>query len=147
MRFCQAKALVHSILKDEKFDELSVPVKLFVTDRLLSTVIGHMMEDIVILDTKRRYGKSKEVFKLYFAAGEFDMVIYDSKKGEIECFEIKHSDEIIEDQAKHLLNEDNISKTEQKYGKVVRRCVIYKGESGVASNGIEYKNVEEFLKE
>ena len=147
MRFCQARALVHSILKDEKFDELSVPVKLFVTDRLLSTVIGHMMEDIVILDTKRRYGKSKEVFKLYFAAGEFDMVIYDSKKGEIECFEIKHSDEIIEDQAKHLLNEDNISKTEQKYGKVVRRCVIYKGESGVASNGIEYKNVEEFLKE
>ena len=147
MRFCQAKALVHSILKDEKFDDLSVPVKLFVTDRLLSTVIGHMMEDIVILDTKRRYGKSKEVFKLYFAAGEFDMVIYDSKKGEIECFEIKHSDEIIEDQAKHLLNEDNISKTEQKYGKVVRRCVIYKGESGVASNGIEYKNVEEFLKE
>lgn len=147
MRFCQARALVHSILKDEKFDELSDPVKIFVTDRLLSTVIGHMMEDIVILDTKRRYGKSKEVFKLYFAAGEFDMVIYDSKKGEIECFEIKHSDEIIEDQAKHLLNEDNISKIEQKYGKVVRRCVLYKGESGVASNGIEYKNVEEFLKE
>lgn len=147
MRFCQAKALVHSILKDEKFDELSNPVKIFVTDRLLSTVIGHMMEDIVILDTKRRYGKSKEVFKLYFAAGEFDMVIYDSRKGEIECFEIKHSDEIIEEQAKHLLNEDNIAKTEQQYGKVVRRCVLYKGESGVASNGIEYKNVEEFLKE
>lgn len=147
MRFCQAKALVHSILKDEKFDELSEPVKIFVTDRLLSTVIGHMMEDIVILDTKRRYGKSKEVFKLYFAAGEFDMVIYDSRKGEIECFEIKHSDEIIEEQAKHLLNEDNIAKTEQQYGKVVRRCVLYKGESGIASNGIEYKNVEEFLKE
>jgi len=147
MRFCQAKALVHSVLKDEKFDELSDPVKLFVTDRLLTTVIGHMMEDIVILDTKRRYGKSKEVFKLYFAAGEFDMVIYDSKKGEIECFEIKHSDEIIEEQAKHLLNEENIAKTEQKYGKVVRRCILYKGESGIDSNGIEYKNLEEFLKE
>ena len=147
MRFCQAKALVHSILKDEKFDELSNPVKLFITDRLLTTVMGHMMEDIVILDTKRRYGKSKEVFKLYFAAGEFDMVIYDSRKAEIECFEIKHSDEIISDQAKHLLNEDNIAKTEQMYGKVIRRCVLYKGESGIASNGIEYKNVEEFLKE
>lgn len=146
MRFCQAKALVHSILKDEKFDELSDPVKLFITDRLLSTVIGHMMEDIVILDTKRRYGKSKEVFKLFFAAGEFDMVIYDSKKGEIECFEIKHSDEIINDQAKHLLNVDNIAKTEQMFGKVVRRCVLYKGESGIASNGIEYMNVEEFLR-
>lgn len=147
MRFCQAKALVHSILKDDKFDGLREPAKLFVTNRLLTTVMGHMLEDIVILDTKRRYGKTKEVFKLYFAAGEFDMAIYDSKKGEIECFEIKHSDEIIDDQAKHLLNEDNILKVEQKFGKVVRRCVLYKGESGIASNGIEYKNVEEFLKE
>ena len=147
MRFCQAKALVHSILKDEKFDQLSEPVKTFITERLLATVMGHMLEDIVLLDTKRRYGKSKEVFKLYFAAGEFDMVIYDKKKAEIECFEIKHSDEIFEEQAKHLLNEDNIANTEKIYGKVTRRCVLYKGGSGIASNGIEYKNVEEFLNE
>lgn len=147
MRFCQAEALVHAILKDDKFDRLSNPVKVFVTERLLNTVIGHMMEDIVLLDTKRRYGKKKDVFKLYFAAGEFDMAVYDSKKSEIECFEIKHSDEIVDDQAKHLLNEDNISKTEQMYGKVIRRCVLYKGESGTTSNGIEYKNVEEFLRE
>ena len=147
MRFCQAKALVHSILKDEKFDQLSEPVKTFITERLLATVMEHMLEDIVLLDTKRRYGKSKEVFKLYFAAGEFDMVIYDKKKAEIECFEIKHSDEIVEEQAKHLLNEDNIANTEKIYGKVTRRCVLYKGGSGIASNGIEYKNVEEFLNE
>ena len=109
--------------------------------------MGHMLEDIVLLDTKRRYGKDREVFKLYFAAGEFDMVVYDGKKGEVECFEIKHSDEIVEEQAKHLLNEDNIAKTEKMYGKIIRRCVLYKGDSGMASNGIEYKNVEEFLKE
>lgn len=109
--------------------------------------MGHMLEDIVLLDTKRHYGKKKEVFKLYFAVGEFDMVIYDRKKNEIECFEIKHSDEIVEEQARHLLNEDNIAKTEKMYGKVIRRCVLYKGESGILPNGIEYKNVEEFLSE
>ena len=147
MRFCQAKALVHSILRDEKFDQLSQPVKTFITERLLTTVMGHMLEDIVLLDTKRRYGKDREVFKLYFAAGEFDMVIYDGSRGEVECFEIKHSDEIVEEQAKHLLNEDNIAKTEKMYGKIIRRCVLYKGESGMASNGIEYKNVAEYLKE
>lgn len=108
--------------------------------------MGHMLEDIVLLDTKRRYGKDREVFKLYFAAGEFDMVIYDGRRGEVECFEIKHSDGIVEEQAKHLLNEDNLVKTEKMYGKITRRCVLYKGESGIASNGIEYKNVEEFLK-
>ena len=109
--------------------------------------MGHMLEDIVLLDTRRRYRNRKEIFKLYFAAGEFDMVIYDKKKAEVECFEIKHSDEIIEEQAKHLLNEDNIVSTEKIYGKVIRRCVLYKGGSGIASNGIEYKNVEEFLNE
>lgn len=147
MRFCQAKALVHSILKDEKFAQLSELVKTFITERLLTTVMGHMLEDIVLLDTRRRYRNRKEIFKLYFAAGEFDMVIYDKKKAEVECFEIKHSDAIIEEQAKHLLNEDNIVSTEKIYGKVIRRCVLYKGGSGIASNGIEYKNVEEFLKE
>lgn len=147
MRFCQAKALVHSILKDEKFAQLSELVKTFITERLLTTVMGHMLEDIVLLDTRRRYRNRKEIFKLYFAAGEFDMVIYDKKKAEVECFEIKHSDTIIEEQAKHLLNEDNIVSTERIYGKVIRRCVLYKGGSGIASNRIEYKNVEEFLKE
>ena len=127
MRFCQAKALVHSILKDEKFAQLSELVKTFITERLLTTVMGHMLEDIVLLDTRRRYRNRKEIFKLYFAAGEFDMVIYDKKKAEVECFEIKHSDEIIEEQAKHLLNEDNIVSTEKIYGKVIRRCVLYKG--------------------
>ncbi|MCR5123939.1 MAG: AAA family ATPase [Treponema sp.] len=147
MRFCQAKALVHSICRDKKFEQLSENVKTFISERILSTVMGHMLEDIVLLDTKRHYGKKKEVFKLYFAVGEFDMVIYDRKKNEIECFEIKHSDEIVEEQARHLLNEDNIAKTEKMYGKVIRRCVLYKGESGILPNGIEYKNVEEFLSE
>ena len=36
--------------------------------------------------------------------------------------------------------------SEKMYGKITRRCVLYKSESGIASNGIEYKNVKEFLK-
>ena len=40
------------------------------------------------------------------------------------------------------MNEDNIVNTEKMYGKVIRRCVLYKGGSGIASNGIENKNVE-----
>ena len=65
---------------------------------------------------------------MYFAAGEFDMVIYGKKKAEIECFESKHSDEVVEEQAKHLLIEDNIANTEKIYGKVTRQksyCIRY----------------------
>ena len=76
-----------------------------------------------------------------------DLRLFSGTKLRTKLDTIKHSDEIIEEQAKHLLNEDNIVSTERIYGKVIRRCVLYKGGSGIASNGIEYKNVEEFLKE
>ena len=145
MRFCQAKALVYSMLKDEKFDGLSEYQKDFITNRVLETVLGHMLEDIVLLDTKRKYEHKKDVFKLFFAAGEFDMVIYDRSKNECECYEIKHSKEISDDQVRHLLDKEKILLTESKFGRVVKRCLLYKGESGISSNGIEYKNVEEFL--
>ena len=36
--------------------------------------------------------------------------------------------------------------TEAQFGKVVRKCVLYCGESQMLKNSVEYKNVEEFLK-
>jgi hypothetical protein len=42
--------------------------------------------------------------------------------------------------------EEKISLTEAQFGKVLRRCVLYRGDSQMLENGVEYKNVEEFLK-
>ena len=42
---------------------------------------------------------------------------------------------------------EKIALTEAQFGKVVRKCVLYRGESQMLENGVEYKNVEEFLKE
>ena len=39
-----------------------------------------MLEDIVFLETKCTYGSKRNVFKLKFASGEFDMVIQDKAK-------------------------------------------------------------------
>ena len=61
-------------------------------------------------------------------------------------FEIKHSKEISPAQYRHINNEEKISLTEAQFGKVVRKCVLYRGESQELENGVEYKNVEEFLK-
>lgn len=43
---------------------------------VLSDIHGRMMEDIVLLETKMAFPKC-EVFKLVFAHGEFDMVVFD----------------------------------------------------------------------
>ena len=51
-----------------------------------------MLEDIVLLETMKSADREHRVFKLQFAVGEFDMVIYDEKENCCEIFEIKHSD-------------------------------------------------------
>ena len=49
---------------------------------------------------------------------------------------------MVSTQYRHINNEEKISLTEAQFGKVVRKCVLYRGESQVLENGVEYKNVE-----
>ena len=146
MRFCQAQVLVYSLMQDEVFGSLTGNLRDIITEKILEDVQGRMLEDIVFLETKRSYGSKRNVFKLKFASGEFDMVIQDKAKKQCEIFEIKHSKQMVSTQYRHINNEEKIVLTEAQFGKVVRKCVLYRGESQVLENGVEYKNVEEFLK-
>ena len=146
MRFCQAQVLVYSLMQDEVFGSLTGDLRDIITEKILEDVQGRMLEDIVFLETKRTYGSKRNVFKLKFASGEFDMVIQDKAKKQCEIFEIKHSKHMVSTQYRHINNEEKIVLTEAQFGKVVRKCVLYRGESQVLENGVEYKNVEEFLK-
>ena len=147
MRFCQAQVLVYSLMLDEVVGSLTGELRDIITEKILEDVRGRMLEDIVFLETKRAYGSKRNVFKLTFASGEFDMVIQNKIQKQCEIFEIKHSKEPFFAQYRHINDEEKIVLTEAQFGKIVRRCVIYRGESQMLENGVEYKNVEEFLKE
>ena len=146
MRFCQAQVLVYSLMQDEVFGSLTGELRDIITEKILEDVRGRMLEDIVFLETKRTYGSKRNVFKLKFASGEFDMVVQDKTKKQCEIFEIKHSKDPFPAQYRHINDEEKIALTEAQFGKVVRKCVLYRGESQMLENGVEYKNVEEFLK-
>ena len=79
MRFCQAQVLVDSLMQDEVFGSLTGDLRDIITEKILEDVQGRMLEDIVFLETKRAYGLRRNVFKLKFASGEFDMVIQDKE--------------------------------------------------------------------
>ncbi len=144
LRYSQATALIDTLLLDEQFNDLSLTDKKYVQDRILSEIKGRMMEDIVLLETKvSKY--NKEVFKLKFAIGEFDMVVFDEDTLSCEIYEIKYSKEIIKDQYKHLIDQEKINLTEFKYGTVKNKYVIYRGETKNVDD-INYINVEEYLK-
>lgn len=147
MRYCQAQALVHSLMKDSLFSTQSEKMKELVTNRILDEVKGRMLEDIVLMETAKKLNpKRYRVFKLKFAAGEFDMVIYDREKNVCGIYEIKHSDKSDANQYRHLADADKCEQTERRFGQIVSKAVLYRGESFEAENGIAYRNVEEYLK-
>lgn len=145
LRYCQATALIESLLLDKKFNELSLNEKNYISYRILNEIKGRMMEDIILLETKLN-NKNKEVFKLQFAIGEFDMVVFDKSTSSCEIFEIKHSKECIKEQYKHLISKEKIDLTERKFGTITNKYVIYQGKTKDVF-GIKYINAEEYLKE
>lgn len=146
MRYCQAQALVHSLMKDDTFAALDEQTKSFVADRLLEEVRGRMLEDIILLETAKALGKQYKVFKLQFDSGEFDMVIRDINSNTCAIYEIKHSDQYAREQARHLLNEEKSELCEKRFGKIVGKYVLYLGDDFESEDGISYRNAERFLK-
>ncbi len=147
MRYCQAQALVHLLMKDAVFSELSELEKQNITNRTLEEVRGRMTEDIILLESMKALSKQLKVFKLQFAVGEFDMVIYNPNENNCRIYEIKHSDKAVKEQYCHLIDDEKCNLTERRFGQIVERCVLYTGKSFTNNDDIDYKNVSEYLKE
>lgn len=152
IRYSQAESLIKSLMQDDKFRDLSLVERKRVTERILAEIKGRMMEDIVLLETKLSK-KNCEVFRLQFAIGEFDMVVFDPEEETCEIYEIKHSDKIVLQQCRHLLDKQKCENTAFRYGTIIGKYVIYRGattslvQAGVSTQeDVAYLNVEEYLK-
>ncbi len=145
MRYAQAESLVRQLLLDKEFQNISAGDRAFVLERIMNEIRGRMMEDIVILETMMA-NPDKEVFKLQFAVGEFDMVIVDPSAITCEIYEIKHSEEAVPEQYKNLIDMEKCKATEFRFGEIKRKAVIYRGEDK-SDGDIEYLNVEEYLRD
>lgn len=146
MRYCQAQALVHVLMKDEVFRFVDYETRAYITERLLEEVRGRMLEDIILLETLKALGKGYEVCKLFFGTGEFDMVICDKDNGICAAYEIKHSTQYVREQARHLMDNEKIRLTVSRFGKLAGRYVLYLGEEFDTEDGIAYRNAGLFLK-
>ena len=144
MRFALAEALVRSLLADRKFGDMAITDRSRVLDRVLDTVRGFIMEEIVLLETKTAL-PDKKVYTVQFAVGEFDMVVHDEKDLTCRIYEIKHSRETAPEQYRHLTDAQNCLLTERAFGKITGKYVIYRGET-TEKDGIRYLNAEEYLK-
>ena len=144
LRYAQADALAEAMLRDHKFGELPLAEQNVILERVRNEIKGRMMEDIILLETKLANPK-KEVFAFYFDIGEFDMVVFDPATASCAIYEIKHSAERDARQYRHLTDEEKCKATEFRFGTITGKYVIYRGED-CEENGIQYRNVEEYLK-
>ncbi len=144
MRYAQATAIVENMLLDAKFQALSVKERQRILERLLNEICGRMMEDIILLETKVAKPE-KRVFKLQFAVGEFDMVVFDPKTLTCQIYEVKYSKEQVPEQYRHIKDEEKCTMTGHRYGDITGRYVIYRGNSTQVED-VHYLNVEEYLK-
>lgn len=145
LRYAQASALIESLLLDGTFSALSLTERNAVLERILAEIRGRMMEDILLLETQNTWPQ-KQVFQLQFPIGELDMVIFDPAAASCQTFEIKHSDQAVPEQARHLLDPDKCAQVEHRYGPITAKTVLYRGQTQTL-NGILYRNVEEYLRE
>ena len=145
MRYAQAEALVRQLLLDEVFQNISAADRKMILERIMNEIRGRMMEEIILLETKAAYPE-KNVFRLQFTIGEFDMVIADPGTVTCEIYEIKQSKEAVPEQYRFLNDSRKCSDTAFRYGTITKKCVIYRGKPFKDGN-ISYINVEDYLKQ
>jgi hypothetical protein len=143
LRYAQAEAFIRQLLLDEQFQNISAADRGWAAERILDEIKGRMMEDIVLLETKMSK-PGKQVFRLQFPIGEYDMVVVDPKTIECEIYEIKHSDRVASAQYRYLVDEEKCNAAEFRYGSIVLRCVLYNG-TDTEVDGIQYKNIASYL--
>ncbi len=144
MRYAQAESLIKTLMDDSVFNILSLEQRNSVKQRILSDIQGRMLEDIVLLETQMAFPKC-EVFKLVFARGEFDMVVFNPETSSCKIFEIKHSAERAKLQYQHLIDDEKCKQTEFRFGTITEKTVLYRGKNAEV-DGINYQNVEEYLR-
>ena len=105
------------------------------------------MEDIVLLETLKAANDHHRVFKLQFVAGEFDMVIYDEKENSCEILRSSTAGSRRRSNTGTWWMKKSASKPERRFGPIRGRYALYRGEASQTENGVQYRNVESYLKE
>ena len=144
LRYFHAVAMIRALEDDESMAVLPVEVRDVVSEVARVTVAGHILEEAVLYDTMEAASGRLEVFKLFLNDGEVDMVVRDRDALTCVLVEVKHSDRRYGTQTRHLRNARITSYVESRFGRVVGRYVLYRGED--AEEGcVKYLNVEEYL--
>ena len=145
MRYVQAQVLVRSLEMDEWFLSLGPDERERIGSRILDTVSGRILEEIVLFETRDALGDGYEVCKVQFPIGEIDMLVRDRRNGVCSLFEVKHSTNRSKHQRRHLVDSEKSDAVAKHFGPISGRFVLYRGDDSIEEDGVRYLNVERYL--
>ena len=142
--YALAKALVHTLIKGLVRAGMDSRTRNLVCDMVLADVRERMLADIVLFETTKVLPAHQEAFRLEFAAGRYDMVIYDEVSDTCDVFEVDYSPTRYPVQRRFLLDDACATACERVVAPIGKRVVLYRGEPGF-EDGISYVNVTNYL--
>ena len=155
LRFNQVTQLIDVLQNDIGFNTLTLKEQKLLKDKIIKDVEGHLIEHIVIVECSKFSNDNLFVRQITDKIGEWDLAIYGVDKFNI--YEIKLSSEIVEEQAKWLVNNQMKQLYEQLFNKSIqKRIVLYRGDTEISktitfpkdstnTETVEYKNIDNFL--
>ena len=155
MIYAHATELLHQLEQDNVWNNTcEIEDKTIFMQRTDQFVKGILLENIILSETYKCYQEidRKRFYVSQLSVGpvddlpdaEADLIIVDMEKKESYLFEIKHSDQVVDKQTRHLRNEDFINYISENFAPVKKCCVIYNGQP-TRNGAIDYLNAEKFL--
>ena len=149
MQYCLAEILMDGIVNTSNYQLLFPNTQQMVLDKIHQDTVGNILENVIRTDIVKSPSLMKmDINKLdYNGNGEFDLYIINPDTKKTIVYEIKRSSKVVENQYKHLINEEFCKDFEISHQcQIIEKTVIFNGKTQILENGIKYYNVEEFLK-
>lgn len=155
MLYAHATELLEQLRNDEVWNaESEVEERESFLNRADHFVKGILLENIILSETYQCYQEldKKRFYVSQLSIGlnegmkesEADLIILDKEDEKTYLFEIKYSDQVVENQTRHLRNEEFLRYVDENFAPVEKCCVIYNGQP-TRVDSIDYLNAEKFL--
>lgn len=147
MRYCQIQNLIDSLMDGERFLALSEVEKQKLAALALERVREQMVEETIFLETEKALENHYKVYKLQFNAGDYDMVVYDTKDNSCTVCEIREGSE--GGQTTHyrrMPDAERYRQIERRFGNVKEHFIICRDPENQRNDGKRYCSVEDYLR-
>lgn len=146
MRYCQIENLIDSLLDGDRFLSLSQVEKQKLAAQAMETVREQMLEETIFLETEKALENDYKVYKLQFNAGDYDMVVYDTKDNSCRVCEIRGRNEGGQTHYRRMPDAERYRQIERRFGSIKEHFILCRDPENQRNDGKRYCSVEDYLR-